>query len=170
VFEELNRRNALVYVHPIAPDCCHNLVPDLADAVIEYTTDTTRAIARWMFSGSAARYPNVRLIWSHGGGVAPFIAERLYRVGAGPLGKNVPDGVVPQLQKFYYDVAQAAHPYALASLTKLIPISQILFGTDYPYRLASEYVQLLGEYGFDEKDLRAIDCDNALRLLPRFKR
>ena len=57
VFEELNRRKAVVYTHPTTANCCRNLVPDLNDSAIEYGTDTTRAIARMIFSGSSARYP-----------------------------------------------------------------------------------------------------------------
>jgi len=79
---------------------------------------------------------------------------------------RLPNGVEHELNRFYYDTAQAAHPYALASLTKLIPISQIVFGTDYPYRTAADHVKGLTDYGFSATDLKAIDRDNALRLLP----
>ena len=110
VFEELNRRKAVVYTHPIAPNCCRNLVPDIADPVIEYGTDTTRTIASLLFSGAAARYRDVRFIFSHGGGTAPFLAERLARVpvARNDLGARVPNGVLYELKKFHYDTAQAA--------------------------------------------------------------
>ena len=73
-----------------------------------------------------------------------------------------------ELQRFYYDVAQAAHPMALASLTRMVPISQILWGTDFPFRFGVEYVKALGEF-FGESDLRKIDRDNVLALLPRWR-
>jgi predicted TIM-barrel fold metal-dependent hydrolase len=72
-----------------------------------------------------------------------------------------------ELRRFYYDTAQASHPMALASLTKLIPISQVLFGTDFPYRTAADHVAGLAGYGFSASDLQAIERDNAIRLLPR---
>ena len=78
---------------------------------------------------------------------------------------RLPNGVMAELKRFYYDTAQAAHPYALASLTKLIPISQIVFGTDYPYRTAADHVKGLTDFGFSATDLMAIDRGNALRLL-----
>src|SRR5581483_3006728 len=62
VWEELNRRKAVVYTHPLTPDCCRNTVPGVPPGVIEYATDTTRTIASLVFSGSAARYPNIRWI------------------------------------------------------------------------------------------------------------
>jgi 6-methylsalicylate decarboxylase len=81
----------------------------------------------------------------------------------------VPDGVMAELQRFHYDVAQIAHPMALAALTRLVPISQILWGTDFPFRFGTEYVKGLSEFGFDADDLRKIDRENALRLLPRWR-
>jgi predicted TIM-barrel fold metal-dependent hydrolase len=170
VMQELNRRKAVVYTHPEAPVCCRGLIPGINEAVIEYATDTTRAIARLLFTGTARRYPDIRWIFSHAGGTTPFLSERLIR--AGRLKHNqphVPNGVMPILQSFYYDIAQAAHPLALASLTRMVPISQILWGTDFPFRFGWEYVQQLGEYGFSESELARIDRENALTLLPRWR-
>jgi predicted TIM-barrel fold metal-dependent hydrolase len=169
VMAELNRRNAVVFTHPEAPLCCRGLIPGVNEAVIEYATDTTRAIARLLFTGTAARYPHIRWIFSHGGGTTPFLSERLER--AGKLRHNephVPNGVMAELQRFYYDVAQAAHPMALASLTRMVPITQILWGSDFPFRFGVEYVKALGEF-FSASDLRKIDRDNALALLPRWR-
>jgi predicted TIM-barrel fold metal-dependent hydrolase len=171
VLEELNRRRAVVYTHPTTANCCGNLIPDVPESIIEWGTDTTRTIASLVFSGSAARFPDVQLIFSHGGGTLPFLTERFLRLPL--INKNlatrVPNGVEHELKRFYYDTAQAAHPYALASLTKLIPVSQIVFGTDFPYRTAAEHVKGLTDYGFSASELQWIDRDNAVRLLPRLK-
>jgi predicted TIM-barrel fold metal-dependent hydrolase len=171
VMEELNRRRAVVYTHPTTANCCGNLIPDVPESIIEWGTDTTRTIASLVFGGTASRRPDIKWIFSHGGGTLPFLTERFQRL---PLAnKNVaarlPGGVEHELKRFYYDTAQAAHPYALASLTRLIPISQIVFGTDYPYRTAADHVKGLTAYGFSGADLMAIDRDNALRLLPHRK-
>jgi predicted TIM-barrel fold metal-dependent hydrolase len=170
VFEELNRRGAVVYTHPTAAACCSGIIPDIADAIIEFGTDTTRAIARWLFSGSAARYPNVRMIFSHGGGTMPFLYERFLRASAAPaLAARLPNGILAEIQRFWYDTAQASHATTLASFTKLIPVSKILFGTDAPYRQAQEYPSMLSEWGFSEADLRAIEYENAQTLVPRLR-
>ena len=76
VLEELNRRKAVAYVHPTSPDCCRNIVPGVPDAAIEFGTDTTRCIARIVFGGAAARFPDIKWIFSHAGGTMPFLAER----------------------------------------------------------------------------------------------
>jgi len=171
VMEELNRRQAVVYTHPTTANCCGNLIPDVPDAIIEWGTDTTRTIASLVFSGTAARLRGVKFIFSHGGGTLPFLTERFVRLPLinKDLAPRVPNGVEHELKRFYYDTAQASHPYALASLTRLIPISQIVFGTDYPYRTAADHVKGLADHGFTTGDLMAIDRDNALRLLPRLK-
>ena len=168
LMEELNRRKAVCFTHPTAPRCCHNLVPDVPDPIIEYGTDSTRSIASLMFSGTSARFPEIRFIFSHAGGTAPFLAERLTRLPlANPLlASRVPNGVLHELERFHYDVAQAAHPMALASLFRLVPISQVLFGTDFPFRTSVDHVQGLAAYGLTASDLRAIEYDNARRLLP----
>ena len=162
VMAELNRRKAVVFTHPEAPLCCRGLIPGINEAVIEYATDTTRAIARLLFTGTAVRYPDIRWIFSHGGGTTPFLSERLVRAGRlKHLEAHVPNGVMAELQRFYYDVAQIAHPMALASLTRMVPLSQILWGTDFPFRFGCEF--------FSENDLCKIDRDNALALLPRWR-
>jgi 6-methylsalicylate decarboxylase len=169
VLEELNRRRAVVYTHPTTANCCGNLIPDVPESIIEWGTDTTRTIASLVFSGAAARFRDLQMIFSHGGGTLPFLTERFLRLPLinKSLAARVPNGVEAELKRFYYDTAQAAHPYALASLTKLVPTSQIVFGTDFPYRTAIDHVKGLTSYGFGASDLQAIDRDNAVRLIPR---
>ncbi len=168
LFEELDRRKALIYTHPIAPTCTTNLLmPAVNDSVIEFASDTSRAIARLLFSGAAHRFKDIKWIFSHAGGTMPYILERYTRhpLTDKKLAELVPDGVINYLKRFYYDTAQASHPYAMASITKLVTITQLLFGTDFPYRNAEDHVKGLRECGFSESDLRAIEVDNAKRLL-----
>lgn len=172
VFEELNRRGAVVYTHPVAPDCCRGLLPEFNDAVMEYATDTTRAIAKLLFSGTAARYPGIRFIFSHAGGTLPFITERFVHAHAALNPETqaiIPGGVIPALNRFWYDTAQAAHVHAMSSFRTVVSISQLLFGTDFPYRTAAEHVRGLAACGFSETELRAIDRGNANRLMPRWE-
>ena len=171
VIAELDRRRAVVFVHPEAPLCCRGLLPGVHEHVLEYGFDTTRAITNILFSGTALRYRDIRWIFCHGGGTTPFLAERLVRAPSlnKALAQFVPNGVMAELKRFHYDVAQVAHPMALAALTRLAPISQILWGTDFPFRFGTEYVQALDEFGFEAEDLRNIERENALRLLPRWR-
>ena len=170
VMDELNRRKAILYTHPTQANCCGNLLADIPPTVVEFGTDTTRTIVDIVFSGTAARCPDLRFIFSHSGGTLPFLTERLTRLpGADPkLAARVPRGVLAELKRFHYDTAWTANPMALASLTKLVDVSQILFGSDYPYRAGEDHVKGLAAYGFGANDLRAIERGNALRLMPRW--
>jgi predicted TIM-barrel fold metal-dependent hydrolase len=171
VFEELNRRNAVVYTHPNTANCCRNLLPNVGDGAIEWGTDTTRAIAQMIFGGAAARYPNTRMIFSHGGGTMPFLVERFAGMArSAQFAPKFPRGFGVAAAKFYYDTAQVANPAAMSALIRVVPVSQIVFGTDFPFRTAAEHVKGLKECGvFKPKDLQAID-QNALRLLPKFRK
>jgi 6-methylsalicylate decarboxylase len=170
VFEELNRRKAVVYTHPTINRCCVNLIPDVNQAVIEYGTDTSRTIASFVFSGAAARHGNVRMIFSHAGGTMPFLIERFVRLAQEPkLAARLPNGVLHELKKLYYDTAQSANPGAMSSLMTLVAASQILLGSDFPYRTLKEHVDGLRGCGFSADALRAIERDNALALLPHVK-
>jgi predicted TIM-barrel fold metal-dependent hydrolase len=171
VMEELNRRKAVVYTHPTVAECCRGILPLVQRAVVEFQTDTSRAIGSVLFSGTAARFSDIRFIWSHGGGTMPFLYERYLRMPQlNPnVQPNLPHGVEFELKKFYYDVAQVAHPAALASLTRVAPNAHILFGTDYPYRTSADHVKGVTAFFADEAERRSVLRDNALALLPRLK-
>ncbi len=172
VMDELNRRKVILFTHPSPGECCRNiLTPEIPPTVIEFQTDTTRAITNLLFSGTAARCPDVQFIFAHAGGLIPFIVERLTKlpIQDPKLASRVPRGVLFELRRFFYDTAWSAHPGALASLTKLVNVSQILMASDYPYRTGVDNVTGLIDYGFSASDLRAIERDNAARLMPQWK-
>jgi len=172
VWQELNRRRAVIYTHPLSPDCCRNVKTDVPPAVVEYATDTTRTIASLLFSGTAARYPDIRWIFSHSGGTMPFLLSRFTRqeIDMKERAKEkLPKGAMYELKKFHYDTAQGNHSGALAALMKIVDSSHVLFGTDFPFRDGEEEIGGLGAFGFAAKDLRAIERDNALKLLPTLK-
>jgi predicted TIM-barrel fold metal-dependent hydrolase len=170
VMEELNRRRAVVHVHPTAANCCRNLEYGAGPGTIEYGTDTTRAIIGVTFSGDAARFPDIRFIWSHAGGSMPFLAGRIDG-GSRAMPDRLPGGFIAEAKKFFYDTAGASNAGAMASLLQLVTSSQILFGTDFPPGGSSrEVAESLARIAmFDASAMRAIDRDNAVRLLPRLK-
>lgn len=81
----------------------------------------------------------------------------------------MPNGLLFELKKFYYDTAQANHTGALDALLRLGPVSQVVFGTDFPFRTGAEVIEGLFAHRFAAKDLRAIERYNALRLMPGLK-
>jgi predicted TIM-barrel fold metal-dependent hydrolase len=166
VMDELNRRRAVAYTHPFRGGMI-NMLPDGRALGITLSTETTLTIQSILYTNTATRCPDIKFIWSHGGGTAPYITSRL-GAAVGPDGK--PNANLATLQKFYYDTAQAFNPYTLATFTKVVPNAHILFGTDYPFAQAGTVAKGLADAGFTAANLRAIERDNALELFPRLKR
>ena len=172
VFEELDRRKAVVFTHPTTNACCANLLPGISSAEIEYGTDTTRAIVRMVYSGAAKRYPNIRMIFSHGGGTMPYLIGRFVDRVSRPNENLVRDqhDFQAEVSKFYYDTAQTFNRVPMSGLKQVVPMSQILFGTDYPYRSSIENTTgLTGSKVFDGAELEAIRSENAFKLLPQLR-
>jgi len=126
-------------------------------------------------SGTAAKYPDVRFIFSHAGGATTGVVGRIaggattYLQDGGTVRSGGPElgARLSLLQKFYYDTAGAANPVTLGALKKMVPLSQIFFGNDFPFGAAGEQHKLLVESGaFNARELRAIDYENIGRLLP----
>jgi predicted TIM-barrel fold metal-dependent hydrolase len=172
VMEELNRRKAIVYTHPNRNDCCRNMIPDVPDPVVELGTDTARTITSIMFSGTAAKFPDIQWIFSHAGGTAPGLMQRFTSLfnARKDLQPRLPEGPAHYMQRFYYDTASATTVHPLAALTQLVKPSQILFGTDYPFGPAKAVAAGLRATGlFSADDLQAIERGNAARMMPRFR-
>lgn len=169
VFDELNRRKAVVFFHPtIGPyknPLAHIPVPSL-----EFPFDTTRAIVSLLYSGTLARCRDIRFIFSHAGGAVPFLAQRIARLTARPEFKQaVPDGVLAELGRLYFDTALSANLFAFDPMRRLVPVSNILFGSDYPH--AGEPTMTATLKGVDELGLKAgeigaVRAGNATVLFP----
>jgi predicted TIM-barrel fold metal-dependent hydrolase len=171
VLDELNRRRAVVYVHPTAPACCRTLIPHVPPNLTEFTQDTNRAITGLMFSGSLGRFRGIRFVFSHAGGTIPMLAGRIAEISrrVPQLATAVPDGVEYELRRLHYEVANSATRPALAALTSLVPVRQIMFGSDYPVFPISMTASGLAGAGLSPADLQAIEQDNAIAMFPRLK-
>jgi len=170
IFEELNKRKAIVYTHPTDAQCCQDLIPGVTNQMLEYPTDTTRTIASLLSSDTASRYPDIRFIFSQAGGTLTAVAARMLGPTAPPdvFSKPAePNSRLFHLRRFYYDTAGATNPVTMQALKTLVPISQILFGTDTPFFDGAPQVQGLRASGFTAAELKQIERENALLLLKR---
>jgi predicted TIM-barrel fold metal-dependent hydrolase len=168
VMAELNRRRAIVFVHPLEPACCTNVLPGIPDVVVEYGNETSRTIASLLFNGTTAKFPDIKFIFSHGGGTVPYLVTRFQRAysGSPKMMQLSPGGAVPAIQKLYFDTAQTWNPYTLAALTRLMPTDHILLGTDFPAGSPTGTIKGLADFGLSQSALKAIERDNALGLMP----
>ena len=169
MWQELNRRNAIVYMHPLAPPCCTNLKYGPNAAMLEFDFDIGRAVASIIVNGVMFRYPNIRFITVHSGGTVPMLVGRMKdRIPQGAE-KYLPNGLYAEVRKWYFDVAHATFLWPFSAMKAFMPESQILFGTDYsPEPIESTLNEMPGlklPKAFEQMMLRG----NAERLFPRFK-
>jgi 6-methylsalicylate decarboxylase len=171
IFDELNRRKATVYTHPVEAACCRYVITGVTPQTLEYPTDTTRALMSLIVSNTATRCPDIRFIFSHAGGTLVSIAGRFLgnAVSAESLARPVEaNSRLAHVRRFYYDTAGSANPVQIQSLKLLVPASQILFGTDFPFANPAATVTGLQGSGLSDQELQAIYRDNALKFLPRY--
>ena len=171
VLDELNRRKAVVYVHPTDAACCQGLLPRVPNQMLEYPMDTMRTITSLIVSETATRCPDVRFIFSHAGGPLIGVAGRL--LGAEMTADNLakqpePNSRLHHLRRFYYDTAASTNPVNMPALKTLVGVSQIVFGTDAPFVDGAPQVRGLQTAGFSADELARVERGNALALLPRF--
>lgn len=170
IFDELDRRKALVYIHPTVPFCCEGVL-GVAPSLIEYPQDTARAILSLLLSGTFRRCRNIRFVFCHAGGVLPSLTGRIEwgteRMKDFPA--LAPDGYRAELARLHFDTATSTNPIALGALRAVVPVSQIMFGSDFPYGRLKPTFDGLKSCGLTPGELRAIEGDNARRLLPRLR-
>jgi predicted TIM-barrel fold metal-dependent hydrolase len=171
VFEEINRRKCVVYVHPTMHQCTATLIPGLIPQGIEFPLDTTRTITSLVLNGTLARCPDIKFIFSHGGGALPFLAARITHVGEGnkDFKANNPRGIEHELKRLYCDTASAESAPQLAAMQAFFPQSHILFGSDFPFIGPKHGIESLDKYPLAPAVRAAIDRENALALLPKLK-
>ena len=171
VFDELNRRKAVVYTHPHEAACCRNGVGGVTPQTLEYPTDTTRTIMSLVAGNTATRCPDIRFIFSHAGGTIVSIAGRFLGAAVSAEGLAKPaeaNSRLYHIRRFYYDTAGSANPVQIQSLKLLVPASQIVFGTDFPFANPAATVAGLETSGLSQEELRGVYRENALKFLPKY--
>jgi predicted TIM-barrel fold metal-dependent hydrolase len=174
IFDELDRREAVVFLHPTSPACFEQVGLGRPAPMIEFPIDTTRTVVDLLYSRTLQRCPKMKVIVPHGGAALPALVARIAAFANLPLVNPRPSSeaeVFETLERLFYDVALSAHPITLAGLRRIAPITQILFGSDWPF--SPEFVvgrnigMLQADASLTESDRRAIAAENAARLFPR---
>lgn len=183
VFQELNNRKAVVYLHPTDPIGQYDPKLEIANSIIEAPFETTRAVANLITNGTTDRYPEIKYILSHGGGTVPFLAWKIalikyagkdirpsiFKMINDIMIKGSPEAGLQILRNMYYDTALTVYPPSLKALQEFADPTHIVFGSDLPF---SEKVLPMGMKSFDNYDgfsqdeLDAIGFKNCLELFP----
>lgn len=174
LLDALDERGAAVFVHPTMPCCFEAFGLKLPAPMIEFPFDTTRAIASLLYSGDLSRRGNIRFIFSHGGGPTSFLSGRLTRIGATPLvGSRALTLADAQawLARWHYDLTMVGSPAEVAAIRAMAPVSQLLFGSDFPFTpvpMVHAAAAGFAALPFDADARAAILHGNAARLFPGF--
>lgn len=135
IWAELNRRKAVVFVHPTHPVDTNKVNPKMPQPVIDYPHETTRTAVDVIIQGARRKSPGCKVILSHAGGALPYLVSRI----ATPL-KNVPNAMafpvtrltqekaMADYRSFYHDVTLSAAPGLLRMLLDSVPHECILYG------------------------------------------
>jgi predicted TIM-barrel fold metal-dependent hydrolase len=171
LWAELDRRQAVVFVHPGLP-----LPPadGVAGPLVDYPFDTTRTAVQLVLNGIVDRYPGARIILAHAGGFVPYASHRfaelahVFRPDAAE-----PADILTSFQRFYFDTALSSSPAALPSLEAFAEHGHILFGTDFPFAptdVVAAFTRKLDAYEMAPEEKTAINHSNALALFERLRR
>jgi predicted TIM-barrel fold metal-dependent hydrolase len=173
VLAALDARDAVVFIHPALHPSSRNLALPWPGFMMEYLFDTTRAVVNLVFSGAIDRFPRIRWVLPHAGGVVPYFA---WRLSVSPMiDSRLPqlsqEDVYARLRNFWYDNALAPTPETLACVKEVALPERVVFGSDFPFanaRVIAEAVRTYEAVPLADARRQAIDRDNALALFPQF--
>jgi 6-methylsalicylate decarboxylase len=176
LFDELQRRQAVVFVHPNpSPDpSAHSL--GLPDSLIDFPADTTRAIARLHYGNTFARTPGVKYVFSHAGGTVPYLAGRFGIVDEMNVvpGAEERGSAAETFRRLYWDTALSWGDPVLRMLREVVGVDRVVFGSDFPYLRRDlavscrERIETSPE--LTESERTAVLGGTAAELLPRVAR
>lgn len=174
VFAELDRRGAVVFLHPTSPVCWEQSALGRPRPMVEYLFDTARTVTDLVMAGVLTRHPDLRVIVPHCGGAIPVLADRIneFMQLFVPSREASPLDAVQQLRALYYDMAGTAFPRQVPALLKLVDPDRVLFGSDYcwtPAPLADAHIAAIdaAEPPAEGATWRSLTTANALRLFPQ---
>jgi predicted TIM-barrel fold metal-dependent hydrolase len=173
VLAALNDRAAVVFVHPALHPSSRTLELPWPGFMMEYVFDTTRAAVNLAFSGAIERFPRIRFVLAHAGGLMPYFA---WRLSVSPmidkrLERLSPAEVYARLRRFWYDNALSPAAETLECLKAVAPPGQIVFGSDWPFANSAVIAEAVRTYegaAMPGEQRAAIDRENALSLFPQF--
>lgn len=173
IWAELDRRSAVVFVHPTHSVDTTLVNPLLPQPVLDYAFETTKAATDLIISKTIRNFKNVKIILSHAGGALPFLVARPSSITPYMPTKEVyvTEDMIDDAREFYYDTALSGVENALLVMEKFVKPGHFLFGSDFPYappRTIDYHTKCLDTFPFKNKDfLQDTNVSNALALFPR---
>ena len=174
IWAELNKRKAVVFIHPTHAVDTNFVNPSLPQPMIDYPHETTRTALDLITSNTIRDHPNCKIILSHAGGTLPYLATRAATMlpDTGLSGKSTEE-VFQEIRSFYFDLALSGNEYTLDLLLKFARLDHILFGSDFPYaprKTIDTHTANLDQYAMADIQTFDIRRGNALKLFPRLSK
>ncbi|WP_405699367.1 amidohydrolase [Streptomyces sp. NBC_01383] len=171
VWSELNRRGAVVFVHPTSPPCHEAVSLDRPRPMLEFIFDSTRTVSDLVVAGVLTRHPDIQWVFTHGGGALPLLADRMELFRTVFLGSGADQATVPeQLRRLWFDMAGSPFPNQVPALVKAFGSDRLLYGSDYCWTPAGGAAAQIASVDAAEQPAddtwRALTTRNAVRLLP----
>lgn len=172
LWAELDRRAAVVFVHPTSPPCFEAVSLDRPRPMLEFIFDSTRTAADLLFSGVLLRHPHIQWVFTHGGGTLPLIADRieLFRTVFSDSDPSAPTAQ-EQVRRLWFDLAGTPFPNQVPALVRAFGTERLLYGSDYCFTpaagVAAQIASLDTAQQPPDGTWRALTTRNARRLLPR---
>ena len=166
-FAEAARLGAAIFVHGLRPAGQERIVGSFAEQVVCFPGEIALACASMITGGIAARHPNLRIAFSHGGGAMPILLPRLmhaWKVMA-KARESVIESPLETVRRFYFDHL-VFNSQAVRFLVQTYGASQVLIGSDYPFNMSDpDPLGTLHGAQLDDDVARAVSSTNALRFL-----
>ncbi|MEU6676521.1 amidohydrolase family protein [Streptomyces sp. NPDC046925] len=132
LWEDLDRRGAVVFVHPTSPPHAEDVSLGRPRPMLEFLFDTARTASDLLLGGVLTRHPRIRWVLTHGGGALPLLADRMDLFGV-MVGGRSPDtpSAVEQLGRLWYDMAGTPFPRQIPALGAAFGTDRLVYGSDY---------------------------------------
>ena len=135
LWKELDRRAAVVFIHPTADFHGGGLKePWFPPPLLDFPHETTRTAVHLIISNTVRDHSNCKIILSHGGGTLPYVASRLaYQTAEMQYIQKSAEEFIDEAKSFYFDLAFTSFTYPFDLLLQFARKDHILFGSDYPF-------------------------------------
>ncbi|AHH18561.1 putative amidohydrolase [Nocardia nova SH22a] len=174
VWAELERREAVVFVHPTSPPHAESISVGLPRPMLEFLFDTARSVTDLLYAGVFERYSGIRWIFTHGGGVLPLVAERIQLFRSAFAGERQGRPTSEQLRGLWFDMAGTPFPHQIPALDAAFGIERLLYGSDYcwtpPGAVAAQIASIDAAPAPGARTWRQLTTDHARELFPALNR
>ena len=169
LYQELNRRRAVVFVHPTSPPGAQHVSLGRPRPMLEFIFDSTRTASDLVFTGTLDRYPDIEWVFTHSAGALPLLIDRMEMFQTGPFGVTEEQpGVQQQVTRLWFDLAGTPFPRQVPALVDAFGSDRLLYGSDYcwtPASGAGQQIAFLDNAPQPNGDTwRALTTRNAERL------